>query len=78
VAKLDDVISIPLECVHTEGTTTFVFKKDGGSVVKQEVQLGQMNENAAVVLAGITQKDRLYLSSPGEVDKIETVPLASK
>ena len=78
VAKLDDVLSIPLECVHTEGTTTFVFKKDGGSVVKQEVKLGQMNESASIVLAGITQKDQLYLSSPAEADKIKMVSLASK
>jgi len=78
VAKLDDVLSIPLECVHTEGTTTFVFKKDGGSVVKQEVKLGQMNESASIVLAGITEKDQLYLSSPAEADKMKMVSLASK
>jgi RND family efflux transporter MFP subunit len=72
VAKLDEALSIPLECVHTEGTTTFVFKKDGGSVVKQEVKLGQMNENAAVVLAGVTQKDQLYLSSPAEPERAKT------
>jgi multidrug efflux pump subunit AcrA (membrane-fusion protein) len=76
VAKLEDALSIPLECVHTEGTTTFVFKKDGGSVVKQEVKLGQMNENASVVLSGITQKDQLYLSSPAEAEKAKTVLLA--
>ncbi len=78
VAKLDDALSIPLECVHTEGTTTFVFKKDGGSVVKQEVKLGQMNESSSVVLAGITQKDQLYLSSPAEADKMKVVSLAAK
>jgi multidrug efflux pump subunit AcrA (membrane-fusion protein) len=78
VAKLEDALSIPLECVHTEGTTTFVFKKDRGSVVKQEVKLGQMNESATVVLAGITQKDLLYLSSPAEADKMKMVSLASK
>jgi len=77
VAKLDDVLSIPLECVHTEGTTTFVFRKDGGSVVKQEVKLGQMNENAAIVLTGVTQKDQLYLSSPAEAEKASTVLLVA-
>lgn len=78
VAKLDDALSIPLECVHTEGTTTFVFKKDGGSIVKQEVKLGQVNESSAVVLAGITQKDQMYLSSPADADKMKMVSLASK
>jgi multidrug efflux pump subunit AcrA (membrane-fusion protein) len=77
VAKLEDALSIPLECVHTEAMTTFVFKKDGGSVVKQEVKLGQMNENSAVVLAGITQKDQLYLTSPAEAEKAKTILLAA-
>ncbi len=78
IAKLDDALSIPLECVHTEGTTTFVFKRDGGSIVKQEVKLGQVNESAAVVLAGIDQKDQLYLSSPAEANKMKVISLASK
>ena len=76
VAKLDDVLSVPLECVHTEGSMTFVFRKSGGSIVKQEVKLGQMNENAAIVLAGVSQKDQLYLSSPAEPEKAKTVLLA--
>jgi multidrug efflux pump subunit AcrA (membrane-fusion protein) len=78
VAKLDDVLSIPLECVHTEGTTTFVFKKDGGSTVKQEVKLGQVNESSAVVLAGISEKDKMYLSSPADADKMKMMTLATK
>jgi multidrug efflux pump subunit AcrA (membrane-fusion protein) len=78
VAKLDDALAIPLECVHTEGTTTFVFKKDGGSIVKQEVKLGQVNESSAVVLAGISQKDQMFLSSPADADKMKMVSLAAK
>ena len=78
VAKLDNVLSIPLECIHTEGTTTFVYKKDGGSVVKQEVKLGQLNDNASVITAGLTAQDQVYLSSPSDVDKMEMVALASK
>jgi multidrug efflux pump subunit AcrA (membrane-fusion protein) len=78
VAKLDDAISIPLECVHTEGTMTYVFKKDGGSIVKQEVKLGQVNESSAVALAGIAQKDQMYLSSPPDADKMKMVSLAVK
>jgi multidrug efflux pump subunit AcrA (membrane-fusion protein) len=77
VAELEEALSIPLECVHTEGTTTFVYKKDGGSIVKHEVKLGLMNENAAVVLAGIGEKDELLLSSPAEAEKLEMVLLTA-
>lgn len=77
VSKLDEVISIPLECVHTEGAVTFVYKKNGGDPVKQEVKLGAMNDNAAVVLAGVTEKDELLLSSPAEPEKLKIVLLTA-
>lgn len=76
VAQLDSVLSIPLECVHTEGNTTFVYKKSGGSVVKQEVRLGLMNENAAVVQSGVEEGDDVLLTVPVESAKLKTVPLA--
>lgn len=73
VAKLDSVISVPLECVHTEGSTTFVYKKNGGSIVKQVVQLGMINENATVVTRGVTESDELLLVTPPEAEKIPVV-----
>lgn len=75
VAKLDSVLSIPLECVHTEGSTTFVYKKSGGSIVKQEVKLGLLNDNAAVLERGIGDDDDLLLTTPPEAGKLQTVPL---
>ena len=77
VAQVDTATSIPLESVHTEGNFTFVFKKQGGGVVKQEVQLGLMNENAAIVQAGVDENDELLLSMPSETGKLETVRLAA-
>lgn len=76
VAKLDSVISIPLECVHTEGATTFVYRKNGGSIVKQEVKLGLINENATVIQNGLGEKDELLLSAPAEPGKLKVVSLA--
>jgi RND family efflux transporter MFP subunit len=79
VARLDSVLSIPLECVHTEGPTTFVYKKSGGSIVKQEVKLGLLNENAVVVQTGIGDSDNLLLTSPPEPGSLKMVLLdASK
>jgi hypothetical protein len=77
VSKLVEVLSIPLECVHTEGSLTFVYKKNGGDPIKQEVKLGAMNENATVVLQGVTERDELLLSSPAEPEKLKMVTLAA-
>jgi len=76
VAQKKGVLSIPLECVHTEGSTTFAFRKDGGGVVKQQLKLGLMNDNDVEVLDGIRDQDKLYLSNPPEPEKIQTVMLA--
>jgi len=78
VAKLDSVISVPLECVHTEGQITFVYRKKGGSAVRQEVRLGLINENSAVVQAGIGEKDELFMSTPPEPGKLPIIPLVAQ
>jgi hypothetical protein len=75
VAEIDTAISILLESVHTEGTMTFVYKKNGGSIVKQEVKLGMLNDNAAVVQRGIDEEDDILLTVPPESDKLKTILL---
>ena len=75
VAQRDSVLSVPLECVHTENGLTFVYRKDGGSVVKQEVALGLQNENATIVLRGIAESDELLLATPPEPGKLSVVRL---
>ncbi|MBP9212573.1 MAG: HlyD family efflux transporter periplasmic adaptor subunit [Bacteroidetes bacterium] len=74
IAKASNVISIPLEAVHAEGTTTFVYLKQGGGL-KQEVKLGLQNDNAAVVLEGISSKDEIYLSPPPGAEVLKLHPL---
>lgn len=75
VARLDSVLSIPLECVHNESGLTYVFRKDGGSIVKQEVALGMLNENATVVTRGLTEQDELLLVTPPEPGSLAVVRL---
>ena len=61
---------IPLECLHTENDSiTFVYKRDGLSVVKQEVEVGLTNSNEARIISGINEGDRLYLSLPAGKEK---------
>lgn len=78
VARLDSVLRVPLECIHTEDTTTFVYMNDGGSTIKKEVRLGILNENEAVILSGIEKDDELFLSIPPNHEPLQLVPLASK
>jgi HlyD family secretion protein len=69
VKVVDDALFIPLECLHSQADSiTYVYKKDGLNIVKQEVEVGDTNSNDAVILAGITDADKLYLSVPKGVE----------
>jgi multidrug efflux pump subunit AcrA (membrane-fusion protein) len=71
VSKLDDVLSVPLETIHAVDSLSFVFLKDGLSAKMQQVELGLINENEAVIHRGITIDDRLYLSMPADTSGIQ-------
>ena len=74
ISSVDSATYVPLECLHSkDDSITYVYRKDGLSVKKQEVMIGDNNMNEAIILGGINAGDRLYLSIPGghEDDAIE-------
>lgn len=73
IAKtVKNVLSVPLEAIHNQGdSVTYVFQKDGGSLKRTEVIVGETNENEAVVLAGLTEKDVVSLSRPENGEKMD-------
>lgn len=66
--QVDDALFIPLECLHSVADSiTYVFKREGLNTVKQEIMLGETNANDAIILAGLSEGDRLYLSLPSTI-----------
>ena len=60
---------VSLESLHSQGDSiTYVFKKEGLNVVKQEVQIGETNSNDAIVLTGLSLEDKVYLSIPSGLE----------
>lgn len=65
----DSALYIPLECLHSQhDSITYVFKREGLNTSKQEVMIGETNANDAVILAGLSEGDRVYLSVPPGMD----------
>ncbi len=61
----EDALSIPLECLHSQlDSITYVYKKDGLKIVKQEVIVGETNANDAITLGGLLEDEHIYLSVP--------------
>jgi hypothetical protein len=67
---------VPLEAVAVDGTTPFVYKRDGSSVTKQQVETGLANENEIVIAKGLEKDDRVMLTAPADKDQLtlKTLP----
>src|SRR4051812_23924764 len=75
-ASINHVLSVPLEAVTSEGGLSFVYKRDGSHVVKQQIETGAMNDNEIVVRRGLRQGDRVLLVPPADKAslKVELIP----
>ncbi|HEY7237228.1 MAG TPA: HlyD family efflux transporter periplasmic adaptor subunit [Gemmatimonadaceae bacterium] len=65
-ASVANVLSVPLEAVTSEGGLSFVFKRDGSHVIKQQIETGVMNDNEIVVQRGLAKGDRVLLVPPAD------------
>jgi len=76
VANVDSALFIPLECLHTQDSLSFVYLRNGGDWVKQQVNVALMNEDDAIISDGIKLTDELMLSVPADSDELpfETLP----
>jgi RND family efflux transporter MFP subunit len=70
-----NALYVPLEAVGVEGTTPYVFKRDGSSVTKLQVETGLANENEIVIAKGLESDDRVLLTPPADHDKMTMKPL---
>lgn len=73
---VSDVISLPLETLHSQGDSlTYVFKKAGLSVVRKEVEVGKTNSNEAIILNGVEVGDNVLLNMPANPEEKKLVLL---
>lgn len=57
---------IPLEAVANVGDLTFVYKRAGRRIVRQQVVTGTMNDDEIVVVHGLETGDEVLLTPPEE------------
>jgi len=63
--QIDHALYIPLESLHNYAdSVTFVYKRSGVGAQKQEVVIGEANNNDVIVVTGLGDKDEVYLSVP--------------
>jgi multidrug efflux pump subunit AcrA (membrane-fusion protein) len=76
--ELEDVLFVPVESLHSQGDSiSFVYKKEGLSIEKQEVFLGKSNSDEVVILEGLEENDIVYLSDPDGLEDKKIMQLDS-
>lgn len=66
---MEDVLFVPVEGIHSQGDSiTYAIFRDGSSIVKQEVLLGQSNADEVIILAGLEEGNTVFLSDPEGID----------
>jgi HlyD family secretion protein len=70
-ASLDSVLSVPLDCVQSNDSISYVYS--GGA--KRQVILGSSNENEVIIRAGLKVGEEIYLVPPSDAEKWKLVRL---
>ena len=75
---IDKVLFTPIESIFNTDSVTFVYKKSGGSVVRQQVIAGESNDNEIIIREGLKENDEVMLVPPDKADKLKLVLLDKK
>jgi len=66
---------VPIEAVVSNDSTTYVFRKDGSRIIKQQVIAGESNDNEIIIRTGVNENDEVLLMPPENADKIKLTEL---
>ncbi|RLD72024.1 MAG: RND transporter [Bacteroidetes bacterium] len=69
--SFDDVVYIPIEALLVTDSLTFVYKKEGLSHKKLQIETGVANENEIIVTKGLKEGDIILLSLPNLKNKLD-------
>ena len=65
-STIKNVLYIPLEAVAIEGDLTFVYKRAGRRIVRQQIVTGTMNDDQIIVRHGLKKDDEVLLTPPAD------------
>ncbi len=69
IYQYEEVVNIPLEAFYSD-SIDYVFVKNKGKVVRQQIVSGASNENNIIVVEGLDVADKVLLTPPESEDKV--------
>lgn len=70
-ASLDSVLFIPLDCLHSSDSLSYVYS--GNS--RKQVIPGRTNENEVIIRAGLNAGEEIYLVPPSDAEQFKLIKL---
>ena len=77
-SSISNVLFAPIETVISTDSVSYIFKKSGGRITKQQVLTGESNENEIILKAGVKEGDELLMVPPENADKIKLTVLSAE
>lgn len=71
----NDVLSVPLEAIFSQDSITYVYKKNGFSITKNQVKIGDANNDRVIIEQGLSEGDVVYLNKPKGYDDTQIATL---
>jgi len=72
LARLADVLNVPIAAVFTQQDDTYCWRLKDGSPGKVSVKIGKTNDKRAQIISGLNEGDRVLLSPPASESESET------
>ena len=73
----DQVAFVPLEAIFTD-SVSFVYKIREGKTIKQEIILGESNDNAVIVEHGLSEGEVFLFNAPSDTENLDFQPIDPK
>jgi multidrug efflux pump subunit AcrA (membrane-fusion protein) len=70
-----NVLSIPIEALHSEDSLNIVYTKSGSKITRKEVETGQSNENEIIIKRGLEKDEEVLLTIPEKPEKYKLTRL---
>ncbi|WP_275943222.1 efflux RND transporter periplasmic adaptor subunit [Granulicella sp. 5B5] len=70
-----DVLSIPREALHSDGSSNYVYRIVGDKLVKTPVQVGLINLTLVEITGGLSTGDKVALNATSEEDLKDGLPV---
>lgn len=72
IDEIEDVLSVPLAAVLTEGTTSYVFVESGDSYIKHEVETGNMDDRFVEIRDGLYAGEFVVIQGTHQLQRAST------